>query len=178
MEIEDFDDEFLSIKELMDQGEISLNDGSFKRPISSLSRTEPIVVSSGSTVDQCIRTMLENHIGCVLVVEGQQLKGIFTERDVLMKIVGIIENVTTVSVDKFMTPNPAALRLNDPLTSALSLMDKGGYRHVPVVNDKNQPAAVVSVKDIVSYIVDFFPQDVLNLPPHPIRVGTKKREGG
>jgi CBS domain-containing protein len=178
MDIEDFDDEFLRMKELMDEEEISLRDTSFKAPLDSLSLRKPIVVNSGSSVDECIQTMLQNRIGCVLVVEKKKLRGIFTERDVLMKIAGTNQNLEKISVDKYMTPDPVALKLTDPLISALRLMNKGGYRHVPVVDDKGHPVGVVSVKDIVSYIVEFFPEDVLNLPPHPIRVGTKNREGG
>lgn len=177
-DIEDFDDEFQSMKELMHEREISLNDDSFKTPVESLSLMKPFVVNSGSSVDECIQTMLQNRIGCVLVVKDGKLEGIFTERDVLMKIVGITEDFKSISVDNYMTPDPAALRLTDPIISALRLMNNGGYRHVPVVDGQDHPVAVVSVQDIVSYIVEFFPQDVLNLPPHPIRVGTKDREGG
>jgi len=68
--------------------------------------------------------------------------------------------------------------MEDTIETALRLMVKGGYRHICIVDEKDHPLSLVSIKDIVSFIVEFFPQDVLNLPPHPIRIGTKNREGG
>ncbi|MFQ5707723.1 MAG: cyclic nucleotide-binding/CBS domain-containing protein [bacterium] len=178
IEIEEFDDEFQTMQELMQEKEISLNDESFNASLSALPLKKPIVVKSGTSIQECTQIMIKGGIGCLLIVDGDEIKGIFTERDVLMKIAGLKRDYKSMVVDDFMTPNPVTLKIDEPLIAALTLMDQGGYRHVCIVDDKNRPIAVVSIKDIVSYIVDFFPQDVLNLPPHPIRTGTKHREGG
>jgi CBS domain-containing protein len=46
-------------------------------------------------------------------------------------------------------------------------MSVGGYRHVPLVDGGGRPVGVVSVKDIVDYLVEHFPREVLNIPPEP-----------
>lgn len=173
-----FDDEFLTMQELMDKKDIALNDESFKLAISYLPLKDPIVVEVGTSVNESVQTMVKERIGCLLVVEKKQLRGIFTERDVLAKIAGIEQDLTRLTVDEFMTPDPITLHISDSLYSVLNLMNKGGYRHVAVVDENQHPVAVVSIKDIISYIVEFFPQEVLNLPPHPIRKGTRNQYGG
>ncbi|RMF66558.1 MAG: CBS domain-containing protein [Calditrichaeota bacterium] len=125
-----------------------------------------------------IQKMMARKIGCLLVVQDQKLRGIFTERDALMKIAGQNVDLDRVVIDDFMTPDPVRLHMHDTVEAALKLMVDRGYRHVSVVDENERPVAVVSIRDIVAYIVEFFPDDVLNLPPHPIRIGTKDREGG
>ena len=173
-----FDDELKSMEELMREDQITLSEKTFQVPLSTLSLKTPMVVATGTSVEECIRILSESHIGCVLVLENNKLRGILTERDILLKIVGKVKDITTVFVDKFMTPDPKILSVNDSIDQALRLMNQGGYRHVPIVDEKSRPVTIVSIKDIVSYIVEFFPQDVLNLPPHPIHIGAKHREGG
>jgi len=66
-----------------------------------------------------------------------------------------------------MTPDPEVLGLADPIAYALNKMSVGGFRHIPLVDATGRPVGIVSVKDIVDYIVDFFPNDVLTVPPEP-----------
>ncbi|MCG8606646.1 CBS domain-containing protein [bacterium] len=178
MEFDEFDDELRSMEELLDSEEITLTDEGLEAPIKSLQLRKAITVKSGTSLRNCIDKMLARQIGCLLVVKDNTLCGIFTERDVLLKIAGSGVELQSNSVDDFMTSGIKALRRSDTLREALALMSKGKYRHVPIVNKANKPVAVVSIKNIIHYIAEFFPQDVLNLPPHPIRVGTKNREGG
>jgi len=66
-----------------------------------------------------------------------------------------------------MTADPESLQSGDGIAWALNLMCIGGYRHVPLTDDDGRPTGVVSVKDIVEFIVDLFPDEILNLPPDP-----------
>jgi len=82
-------------------------------------------------------------------------------------------------VRDFMTPDPEVLSPDDPIVYALKQDDVGGFRHVPLVGEAGQPVGVVSVKDIVDYIADFFPNDVLTVPPDPgARRALARRDGG
>jgi CBS domain-containing protein len=90
--------------------------------------------------------------------------------------VGSRSDLTKTKVEEVMTSNPEALQPDDVLAYALNYMRVGGYRHVPVVDEQERPVGVVSVKNVVDYLADYFPQDVLSLPPRPIR-RTKEREG-
>jgi CBS domain-containing protein len=56
-------------------------------------------------------------------------------------------------------------------------MSVGGFRHVPLVDDERRPAGILSVKDIVDYLVEHFPRDVLNIPPEPGK-HSRTPEGG
>ena len=115
-------------------------------------------------------------MGCVLVVDDDRLTGILTERDLLLKMEGAD---LAESVARFMTPDPETLQLDDPIVWALNRMAVGGYRHVPLVDDEGRPVGILSVKDIVHYIVALFPNEVLTLPPDPARAeGWSDRDGG
>jgi len=131
-----------------------------REPIRSLAPRPPVCVAPTDTVIDAIRMMREHRIGCVLVIERERLLGIVTERD-------------------FMTPDPEVLSPDDPIVYALNKMSVGGFRHVPLVGEAGQPLGVVSVKDIVDYITDFFPNDVLTVPPDPARGERwRGRDGG
>ena len=56
-------------------------------------------------------------------------------------------------------------------------MTEGGYRHIPIVNSRGKPVGLIGILDIVSHLAEYFSQDVLNLPPLPIRK-QKQAEGG
>ena len=78
-----------------------------------------------------------------------------------------------------MTPDPEVLTPDAPIVYALNKMSVGGFRHVPLVDELQRPVGIVSVKDIIDYIVDFFPNDVLTVPPDPARAEAwRGRDGG
>ncbi len=127
-----------------------------------------ITVEIDTPIREAIRLMQNKRIGCVLVTSRGKLLGIFTERDVLKKIVAASFDLRTTPITEVMTTNPHALNDDDTIAYALNFMDLGGYRHIPIVNDQFEPVGLVSIKDIVSYLVQHFADEVLNLPPHPL----------
>src|SRR5262249_43496023 len=137
-----------------------------REPIRLLDPRRPLALAPSASVREAIRIMREHRIGCVLVVEEERLVGIITERDLLLKLDG--PNLER-PIEAFMTPDPETLTLNTPIVYALNKMSVGGFRHVPLVDDEKHPVGIVSVKDIIDYIVDFFPNDVLTVPPDPAR---------
>ena len=126
-----------------------------------------ITVDLDTPIRDAIHLMQSKRIGCVLVLSHRKLMGIFTERDVLKKIVGASFDLRSTPITEVMTINPQALNEDDTIAYALNFMDLGGYRHIPIVNDLFEPVGLVSVKDIVSYLVQHFADEVLNLPAHP-----------
>jgi CBS domain containing-hemolysin-like protein len=113
--------------------------------------------------------MKERRIGCVLVEDGGKVVGIFTERDILTKLVGTGYDPAKVAVDGVMTRNPETLTPEDPIAFALQQMSVGGFRHVPLVDSDGHPVGILSVKDIVDYLAEHFPEEILNIPPEPGR---------
>jgi CBS domain-containing protein len=146
-------------------------------PVGVLEPRAPLVVEPLTSVLEAVALMQEHSVGCVLVVRTAKLKGIFTERDVLTGVVGKAIDPAKTPVRKLMTPNPEYLRLTDSIAYALNKMSLGGYRHVPIVNKAIVPVGVISIRDIVNYLVRFFPQSVLNLPTLPRGNYARSREG-
>lgn len=147
-------------------------------PVGRLIRQrEPVIVPPGATVGEAVRLMKRHRTGCVLVQEGGKLIGIFTERDILAKLVGTGYDPASVKVEGVMTRNPETLTPDDPVAFALRLMSVGGFRHIPLVDGEGRPVATLSVKDIVDFLVEQFPQAVLNIPPEPGK-HAERPEGG
>jgi CBS domain-containing protein len=149
-----------------------------KRPIAKLPTLRPpVCVEPSASVAAAVEAMNEGRTGCVLVVRSDRLVGIFTERDVLTKIVGTGVDIDAAPVATVMTPDPECLTLDDGISYALNMMSVGGFRHIPLVDADQHPTGVVSMRDIVDYMVDLFPEEVLNLPPSPAHGIAREREG-
>ncbi len=145
----------------------SITDDLLTENLDRLKVKKPVCVSPTANVEEVIIGMGERNHGCVLVKEGEQLVGIFTERDVVRRVVGKVDLKTT-TVAQVMTPDPEAVMFHDTLAHALNKMTVGGFRHVPLVDNQHRPVGVVSVKDIINLIVEHFPRSVLNVAPDPV----------
>ncbi|WP_161967338.1 cyclic nucleotide-binding/CBS domain-containing protein [Fimbriiglobus ruber] len=120
--------------------------------VSVLGPRVPVTVSDTADIGIAVRSMIDRQVGAVLVTDASgRLVGILTERDFLTKVAGSADFASR-PVAAFMTRHPETVRLADPLAFALGKMAGGGYRHLPVVAD-GKPVGVVSVRDILRYIV-------------------------
>jgi CBS domain-containing protein len=136
-----------------------------QEPLSSLEVRAPICVSPATPAGDAIRLMNQERIGAVLVTgPDDRVIGIFTERDVLKKLVD-----TGVGLDRpvreVMTAQPCCLHRDDAVVYALKLMHEGGFRHVPLVDGEGHPFAVISVKDVVEFVVHLFGREMMTAPP-------------
>ena len=134
--------------------------------VSRLHPTEPRRVRPQQTVAEAVALMRQHRVGCLLVCEGERLVGIFTERDLLRRVLGPGLPLS-VPVASCMTPNPVTVNPKESVSAALRRMEVGGYRHLPVIDHAGQPVGVLSVKRIVHYLAEHFPDTVYNLPPDP-----------
>lgn len=112
----------------------------------------PLVISPTMPVRECLRLLVDNHIGCLLIVEKGDLVGIFTERDVLQKLNDRAAELAERPVSEFMTKNPQSLPATAKIAFAVQRMDQGGFRHVPITGPDGRPAGVFSVRDILGYL--------------------------
>lgn len=139
---------------------------------------KPIVVARQSSVTDAVRSMQGEHRGAVLVTEdgtpGTKVVGIFTERDVLFRIVDGGRNPATLAIGDVMTEEPECLGDDQTIAEALNLMSVGGFRHIPIVEPAGRPVSILSVRDVVQFLVEAFPREVLNIGAHSAR----QREGG
>ena len=135
-------------------------------------------IDINSSTNEAIDLLLANNIGAAPVVENGYLRGIFSERDVLNQILNKqVGNLDDINVREFMIAAPQTAQPEDTLTTAILYMARGGYRHVPIVDPENRPIGMVSIRDVISYLVEEFLQEVLTLPPKPVRDAFKAREG-
>ncbi len=147
-------------------------------PLRALMRP-PITIELHSSTQNAIDLLLHHKIGAAPIVDANnQLCGIFSERDVLRKIFNkTVGSLEEIGVEQFMIAQPQTAREEDSLDTAILYMARGGYRHLPIINEHNQPIGMVSIRDVISHLVESFPQEVLTLPPTPIRDAMKAREG-
>ena len=139
----------------------------------------PIVtIDVSCSVNEAIDLLLVNNIGAAPVVEDGYLCGIFSERDVLNRILNKrVGDLDSVGVSQFMIAAPQTANPEASLNAAILYMARGNYRHVPIVDADNRPMGMVSIRDVISYLVAEFSQEVLALPPRPVRDAMKAREG-
>lgn len=110
-------------------------------------------VTPTTTVFDALALMAEHDIGAVLVMENDQLRGIFTERDYARKLVlkGIASR--TAPVSDMMTGNVQTVSPSDQLGSIMSTMTKKRFRHLPVV-DEGRVVGMITIGDVVKVIME------------------------
>jgi CBS domain-containing protein len=128
--------------------------------------TPPLHVRPGQTVAEAVSLMRRQRVGCLLVCEAGRLVGVFTERDLMRRILAAGLPLTTPVAD-CMTPDPVTVHPKEAIGAAVRRMEEGGYRHLPVVDSAGRPVGVLSVKRIVHFLAEHFPATVYNQPPDP-----------
>ena len=101
--------------------------------------------------------------------------GIFTERDLLTKIIGEPVDMND-PVSNWMSPVVAALAPDATIGDAVAMMNEKGYRNIPLVKD-GKLVGSISVFDVISYLAESYPKKTMNLPPNPDQV-MESEEGG
>ena len=152
-----------------------------QEPLTLLPSRPPLALSESATVKDAMQAMKRQHRGCVLITEDGTVRspliGIFTERDVLLKIIDSGRNPATVPLRDVMTFEPESLSIDAKFAWALNMMSVGGFRHLPVTDERHWPAFILSVRDIVEFLVESFPAEILNLPPDFGKQEGRSRDG-
>ncbi len=113
----------------------------------------------GATVHEAARIMSERHVGAVLIAVAGRLQGIFTERDVLTRIVAPGLDPAETVLGSVMTPNPDTVGPGDTALEALQRMSERGYRHLPVVDD-GRLIGIVSIRDLYAAVNSELAEDL------------------
>ncbi len=131
-----------------------------KYKVRDIMSTPPITIKADASVQDAAKLMFENKIGSVLVVDDEGvLKGIITERD-LVYIVASGKNIVASKypVWQAMTEDPITIEPEDPITRAIAIMKEANIRHLPVVDKDKKPIGVISIRDVVNYIIELITQ--------------------
>ena len=105
-----------------------------------------LTVSAGDRLGEAAKRMVARGVGAVLVMEGERLEGILTERDLMRAVAtGYSDDA---GVGDWMTRQPETVEASDATDHAASLMIHGGFRHLPVV-DQGRVAGIISIRDLM-----------------------------
>lgn len=142
----------------------------------SLMQTDDFVCIEPTTpLSAAIEAMKKDEGGCAIVCEGERVVGIFTERDLLTKVVGNDVDMQA-PVSNWMSPAVSTLTPDATIGDAVSLMNDKSFRNIPLVKD-GKLVGSISVFDVIFYLAESYPKETMNLPPMPDQIMTKE-EGG
>ncbi len=147
--------------------------------IQDVTTSPAVTLPVDATVAKAIELMRKKKVGAVMVVakkRPRKLAGILTERDLLQRVLAK-KGYGRLALEKVMTKAPETLRPKDSLAYALNKMSVGRFRHIPLVDDRGVPVSMLSIRDVIDFVVELVPETVLNLPPEPELAVQKQVDG-
>ena len=141
-------------------------------PLKVVGRHEPIVVAPGTPLGACIEAIRSGGVADSVIVAHAdgRLAGVLTERDIFARLVGGTDDDPvdlSASVESLMNRAPHTLHIEQPVRDALALMETGAFRNIPLVDGEGRVVGIVRPQDILRYLAEAFPEELLNLPPRP-----------
>lgn len=133
-------------------------------PVESLFEERESIHSVGpnASVTECVRKMTAEKIGALVVMDGERLVGIFTERDALNKVLAAGLESGTTKVSEVMTRDPYCISPTTTVGDAMRLVTERRFRHLPIMKD-NKVLAVISSGDLTHWLVKDQVQEVQEL---------------
>jgi CBS domain-containing protein len=133
------------------------------KSIGLLNPSPPVCLPDSSTIKSALEIFKREKIGCVICVDDAgKVSGIFSERDVVLKVVLSDLAVNHVRISEVMTKNPQTATMTTSVAFALNMMSQGGFRHIPVVDEEAYPVGLISVKDLVDHVANTVVKDLLS----------------
>lgn len=145
-------------------------------PISALGLPSPISLGMDATVGAALEAVQRQGRGYVLIVEDGRPRGIMTEREVLMNIVARDVKYST-PVMEYASPIPVTLTESETIARGVKVMVAEGIDNIPIVDASGRATAVLRTLDVIHFLAEAFPEQLLNLPPRPHQT-MPKPEGG
>ncbi|MBH77167.1 MAG: hypothetical protein CL897_02920 [Dehalococcoidia bacterium] len=145
--------------------------------VGALPLAKPVFLSPEDSVRTAVKRMHLDARSCVLAVEEEKLVGIFTERDVLTRCMFDDFDWDQSLYPELLTRDPVTISVATTVGDAIALMQRHNYRTLPVVDNDGAVIGLVRLGELLQHFAESFPEEVLNLPPRPHQV-VSKREGG
>jgi len=114
-------------------------------------KTNVLTVLPETPLSKVVSDMAARNVGSAVVLKNGKLAGIFTERDLLIKVIGKGKSVADLTVADVMTKNPHAAKMEDDVNESLRRMSQGRFRHLPIVDDQKNLVGLLSQGDFVAY---------------------------
>jgi CBS domain-containing protein len=139
-----------------------------EQKVSVLRTDDYVAVSPYTPLSQAIEAMKNDEGGCVIVSDDGRVAGIFTERDLLTKVLGEDVDLET-PINGWMQPVVETLSPEATIGDAVRLMNEKSFRNIPLVKN-GELRGSISVFDIITYLAECYPKATMNLPPLPAQV--------
>ncbi len=121
-------------------------------PVSEHMTASLLTVSPKATLGEAAAAMAARGVGAVVVLDGDRVAAILTERDVMKAVAAGKDG--SAPIDAWMTPHPDTIEPSDTTDHAASLMIHGGFRHLPVVEADGRVVGIVSIRDLMKVALD------------------------
>jgi CBS domain-containing protein len=105
-------------------------------------------VQGSKSVLDTVKYMAERNIGAVAVLRGEELAGIFSERDLMKRVVAAGKNPTATTVEEVMTADPLVVSPNEKITDCMRMMKEHSFRHLPIC-DGRKLKGLLSLRDLL-----------------------------
>jgi CBS domain-containing protein len=136
-----------------------------------IAHTPPTVVPSSATALEAVQAMAEEGVGAVAVVEDGELRGIFTERDVMLRVVLRGRIPMDVRVNEVMTSPVETATDDTPSEEALSFMLERHIRHLPVVDAEGKVLGMLSIRNLLEHMVEDLQHELHSLDQYLLNDG-------
>jgi len=160
----------LSVSELSERAVATRVPSLADEKLKVLSRRDPVTVRPGTSLAECVAAIQRSGTGDSVFVTTPdgRLAGVLTERDIFGRLVDPGDDVDLARpVETLMTTKPHTLSLEQTVRDAIDLMQTGRYRNLPLVDGEGLLVGVVRPQDVLKYLAEAFPEELLNLPPRP-----------
>lgn len=126
--------------------------------IGTLRLSEPKTVLHSDSVRDAVQAMIGLVDGCLLVMRGDKVVGIVTERDILYKVAGTDLTTDKRTVDDIMSRDPVRVHTTDRVSAAFNMMAVRGFRHLPVFNEEERLVGVITMSTLLAYLHEHYPK--------------------
>ncbi len=141
--------------------------------VGQLGLVPPIALSSLQTVEDAIRLMRTHGAGCVLLTTDGRLTGIFTEKDLLCRVL-VPRLPLSTPLASVATQPPVFLASTEPVGLAMARMVEKRLKHLPVVDESMRPVGVLTSRNILRFLAKHFPRTIHTLPPRSCSIKSPK----
>jgi len=132
----------------------------YETPVGKIMRRDVLLATPGTSVSEAAKRMAAHDAGAILVADENGLAGIFTERDLLCRVVACGLDPESTALRDAMTPAPRTIHPATPFGQALVVMQEHGFRHLPVMED-GRPVGMICARNAMDPELEEFRSETL-----------------
>ncbi|RMF19375.1 MAG: CBS domain-containing protein [Candidatus Dadabacteria bacterium] len=152
------------------QAESRFDDDLYEARIADAPFADPWLIPAEATVADAVKMMQKVRNGYLLVGDLSDLQGVLSERDILHKALASGRALDDLRVRDLMTANPETIGLQDRIVTAIRKMAEGRFRRLPIIDATGTVCGVLSVRNVLRYLSEYFQDEILNAPPEGTRI--------